>query len=55
MDALAETRAFWLDIWTATRAHQIREYLRWRHNGYLKSYHRKAALEYAARVRELLK
>lgn len=49
-----ETRAFWLDIYTSTRAHQIREYLRWRMVPYLKAHHRKTALEYAALARGLM-
>lgn len=49
-----EARAFWLDIYTSTRAHQIRQYLLWRHDPRLKSRHRKSALDYAARARKLM-
>ena len=45
---------FWLDIATSTRAYQIRLYLAYRDCLPLKRQHRKAALEYAARRRELL-
>ena len=46
---------FWLDIATSTRAYQIRQYLAHRNYLPLKREHRKAALEYAARRRELLR
>lgn len=41
------------DIWWATRAHQIRQYIEYRHVPILKSHHRKAALDYARRCREI--
>ena len=50
-----ETTAFWIDICASTRAYQIREYLRYRHNPWLKRRARRATLEYAARLRELQK
>lgn len=50
-----ESTAFWIDICASTRAHQIREYLLWRHYPWRKRRHRRAALEYAARLRELQK
>jgi len=53
MNALADSKTFWTEIYASTRAHQIRLYLQNRNSPFLKKYHRRAALDYAKRLREL--
>lgn len=55
MNALADSKTFWIDIYSSTRAHQIRLYLQNRDSPFFKKYHRRAALDYAKRLRELNK
>jgi len=53
MNALADSKTFWTEIYASTREYQIRLYLQHRSNLRLKQYHRVTALDYAQRLREL--